>query len=126
MQTHNFNIKVFARLSSKFRTCRLRSEFVQMDILPEKRDDLTNFTTPESHLLHQTDFHGVACVRRTHHLFSALSSVLQTSVILSATGVLVQFFNFSPHHLQLIFNFHDLISVFQTVGTFVIVCQRSN
>ena len=36
LQTHNFNIKVFARLSSKFRTRRLRPQFVQMEILPDE------------------------------------------------------------------------------------------
>ena len=73
-----------------------------------------------------TDFLGVARVRRIHHFFSASSSVLQTSVISSATGALVHVFNLSLHRLQLLLKFHDLISVFQTAGVSVIVCQRSN
>ena len=51
LQTHNFYIKVFARLSSKFRSRRLRPQFVQIEILPEECDDLTNFTTTVSQLL---------------------------------------------------------------------------
>jgi hypothetical protein len=47
-------------------------------------------------------------------------------VISSATGALVQVFNLSLHRLQLIFKFHDLISVWGTVGASVIACQRSN
>ena len=56
LQTHNFNFKVFAHLSSKFCTRRLRLQFVQMDILPEEHDDLTNFTTTESQLLRPSGF----------------------------------------------------------------------
>jgi hypothetical protein len=62
----------------------------------------------------------------THPLFSASSSVLQTSVISSATGALVQVFNLSLHRLQQLLEFPDLISVSQTAGASVIAGQRSN
>jgi hypothetical protein len=97
-----------------------------MDILPEERDDLTNFTTTESQLLRLSGLLGVARVRKTHPLFSASSSVLETSVISSVTGALVHVFNLSLHRLHLIFKFHDLIFVWGSACASVIACQCSN
>ena len=52
LQTHNFNIKVYARkaLGSKFRTRELTGEYAGVRIVPDEQDDLYNFTDVNSQL----------------------------------------------------------------------------
>lgn len=52
LQTHNFNIKVFARKSmgAKFKTRELTEEYAGVKIVPDDADDLYNFTDLASQL----------------------------------------------------------------------------
>lgn len=127
LQTHNFNIKVFARLSSKFRTRRLRPQFVQMEILPEERDDLTNFTTTESQLLRPTGLPWRGSREKDPSFVQCFIECLtdERDIVCDwspSTGSQSLHSSFTTAKIE----FHFLISVFQTAGASVIACQRSN